>query len=75
MRKERPVGLRAILVPTVFLIVWLAVCFAAFLNSLGSDGSINLMAVAIILGIGGFGGYGLARSIIRNFRRWDRGGQ
>ena len=72
MNEERP-GIRSVLAPAAFLIFWLAVCFSALLRQLASPDDGDWLAVAVILGIGGFGAWGLGRSVIRNFRRWDGG--
>ena len=71
MPPERPVSAMSFIVPAVFLIGWLALCFAAFLNSLSSEGGLNWMAILIILGMGGFGAYGLGRSVVRKFLYWQ----
>ena len=71
--KRRP-GIRSVLVPAAFLVFWLGICFSALLRQLASPDNGDWIAVAIIVGLGGFGGYGLGKSVVRNFRRWGGDG-
>ena len=70
---KRP-GIVSVIVPAAFLVFWLGVCISALLRQLADPDSSDWVAVVVILGLGGFGAWGLGRSVIRSFRRWGGGG-
>ena len=69
---QKKSSVKGLIIPVVFLVIWLAIIFAAVLRQFQNVGGPDLVAIAVIIGIGGTGVYIVGRSVVRRFLRMEQ---
>lgn len=65
--QRRKPGLKSVIFPVVFLILWTGIIISALLNIMNKGA--DPFALVLVICIGGFGLIGVGRSLIKRIRR------